>query len=179
MLFDYGKKFLVLGSINAITYKDVFPLIKDNKMWLGVDNGAKVYYEPDKGYVKMGNTCWFTNLEHGKRYCSLKLMTMEENIKSGKYKRDIEKLYREYDNYKAIEVSYTDAIPDDYSGIMGVPISFLNKYCPEQFEIVGVDYDVKDGRLFELAKENWSGKLDRAYLNGKRLYTRVFVRRKV
>lgn len=178
LLFNCGKKFLILGSVNAITYKDVFPLIKNNKMWLGVNNGSKTYYVPGRGYVKMGNTCWFTNLEHGKRHHSLKLMAMEENIKSDKYKRDIEKIYREYDNYKAIEVPYTDVIPSDYNGIMGVPISFLNKYCPEQFEIIGIDYDVKDGRLIELAKENWRGKMDRAYLDGKRLYTRVFIKRK-
>jgi hypothetical protein len=147
-------------------------------MWLGVNNGTKTYYVPGRGYVKMGNTCWFANLEHGIRNKLLRLMTMEENIKSSKYKRDIGKIYREYDNYKAVEVPYTDAIPSDYDGIMGVPVSFLNRYNPNQFEIVGIDYDVKEGRLPELINPNWEGKLDRAYLNGKRLYTRIFIKRR-
>jgi hypothetical protein len=179
LLFDYNKKFLILGSVNAITYKDIFPLIKDNKMWLGVNNGAKTYYVPDRGYVKMGNTCWFTNLEHGVRNKPLKLMTMKENLQYSRHKIIRENGYKEYDNYKAVEVPYTDAIPSDYDGIMGVPISFLSKYCPEQFEIIGIDYDVKDGRLIDLAKKNWEGKLDRAYLDGKRLYTRVFIKMKI
>jgi hypothetical protein len=177
LLFDYDKKFLILGSVNAITYKDIFPLIRDNKMWLGVNNGAKVYYVPNKGYVKMGNTCWFTNL-HRIRNQSLKLMTMRENLQYSRHKVIREKGYREYDNYKAIEVSYTDAIPNDYIGIMGVPISFLNKYNPNQFEIIGIDYDVKEGRLPELIKTGWRGKLDRAYLDGRRLYTRIFIRKR-
>ena len=177
LLFEYDKKFLILGSVNAITYKDIFPLIRDNKMWLGVNNGVKTYYVPDKGYVKMGNTCWFTNLEHEIRNKPLQLMTMEENLQYSKHKIIREKGYREYDNYKAVEVPYTDAIPSDYDGIMGVPISFLNKYNPNQFEIVGIDYDVKEGRLSELIKVDWKGKLDRAYLDGKRLYTRIFIRK--
>jgi hypothetical protein len=179
LLFDYDKKFLILGSVNAITYKDVFPLVRDSKMWLGVNNGTKTYYVPDRGYVKMGNTCWFTNLEHGVRNKPLQLMTMEENLRFSGYRVVRERGYREYDNYKAIEVPYVDAIPSDYDGIMGVPVSFLNKYCPEQFEVVGIDYDVKSGRLSWLAKEGWSGKLDRAYLDGRRLYTRIFIRRRV
>jgi hypothetical protein len=178
LLFDYNKKFLILGSVNAITYKDIFPLIKDNKMWLGVNNGAKTYYVPDRGYVKMGNTCWFTNLEHGVRNKPLKLMTMKENLQYSRHKIIRENGYKEYDNYKAVEVPYTDAIPSDYDGIMGVPISFLNKYNPNQFEIVGIDYDVREGRLPELIKTGWKGKLDRAYLDGRRLYTRIFIRKR-
>jgi hypothetical protein len=179
LLFDYDKKFLILGSVNAITYKDIFPLIRDNRMWLGVNNGTKTYYVPGRGYVKMGNTCWFTNLEHGVRNKPLQLMTMEENLRFSRYRVVRERGYREYDNYKAIEVPYVDAIPSDYDGVMGVPISFLSKYCPEQFEIVGIDYDVKSGRLSWLAKEDWSGKLDRAYLDGRRLYTRIFIKKRM
>ena len=178
LLFDYDKKFLILGSINAITYKDIFPLIRSNKMWLGVNNGAKSYYVPGRGYVKMGNTCWFTNLEHGIRNKPLQLMTMEENLQYSRHKTIREKGYRMYDNYKAVEVPYVDAIPSDYDGIMGVPVSFLNKYNPNQFEIVGIDYDVKEGRLPKLINPSWKGKLDRAYLNGKRLYTRIFIKRR-
>lgn len=178
ILFNYDKKFLILGSINAITCKEIFPLIRDNKTWLGVNNGTKTYYVPNKGYVKMGNTCWFTNLEHGIRNSPMRLMTMEENLRHSKHKAVREKGYREYDNYKAIEVPYTDAIPTDYNDIMGVPISFLNKYNPSQFEIVGIDYDVREGRLSELINPNWNGELDRAYLDGKRLYRRIFIRKK-
>jgi len=188
-LFDYDKKFLIIGSVNAITYKEIFPLIKNNKMWLGINNGAKVYQIPDyysqnntfkgqdgKKYAKMGNTCWFTNLEHGRRHQPLQLMTMNENLRYSKHKEIIEKGYQKYDNYKAIEVPYVDAIPSDYTGIMGVPISFLDKYCPEQFEIIGSDYNIKEGLLPELINTEWKGKLDRGYINNKRIYTRIFIK---
>jgi hypothetical protein len=190
-LFDYDKKFLIIGSVNAITYKEIFPLIKNNKMWLGINNGAKVYQIPDyynqnntfkgqdeKKYAKMGNTCWFTNLEHGRRHQPLQLMTMNENFRYSKHKEIIEKGYQKYDNYKAIEVPYVDAIPSDYTGIMGVPISFLDKYCPEQFEIIGSDYNIKEGFLPELINTEWKGKLDRGYISNKRIYTRIFIKHK-
>ncbi len=153
-----GKKFLIIGNMNAITYKEVFPLIMNDRFWLGatgfvtdmvfaVPNG--VFVKPaDKAkaarlgyvgnYTRLGNSCWFTNLEHGRRHQPLRLMTVAENIKFSKHK-DVRGVgYRRYDNYDAIEVPFTDAIPADYDGVMGVPISFLDKYCPEQFEIIGV-----------------------------------------
>ena len=192
-LFDYNKKFVIIGNMNAITYKEIFPLIKENKMWLG--NGfhagnayfstplAKEYgegvYMPETGLVKFRNVCWFTNLDHGRRHQPLPLMTMKENLKYSKHKEiKGKKAYDKYDNYSAIEVPFTDAIPSDYDGVMGVPISFLDKYNPEQFEILGSDYNIKEGLLPELINPKWVGKLDRGYVNNNRLYTRIFIRHK-
>jgi len=152
-LFDYNKKFVIIGSMNAITYKEIFPLIKENKMWLGNGfQGGNAYfftpntrdfasgvYDKKTGLVKFRNVCWFTNFDHGRRHQPLPLMTMEENLKYSKHKEiKGKKAYDKYDNYNAIEVPFTDSIPSDYKGVMGVPISFLDKYSPEQFEIVGM-----------------------------------------
>ncbi|HCC22702.1 TPA: DNA methyltransferase, partial [Candidatus Falkowbacteria bacterium] len=192
-LFDYNKKFVIIGNMNTITGKEIFPIIKDNKLWLG--NGfhagnayfstpfAKEYgegvYMPETGLVKFRNVCWFTNLDHGRRHQPLPLMTMEENLKYSKHKEiKGKKTYEKYDNYNAIEVPFTDSIPSDYKGVMGVPISFLDKYNPDQFEILGSDYNIKDGLLPELVNPKWAGKLDRSYVNGKRLYTRIFIKHK-
>mgnify|MGYP001030251249 CR=1 FL=1 len=160
-IVEVDKQFLIIGNMNAITYKEVFPLIKENKMWLG--NGfqggnaffstdvtreyADGVYNAETGLVKFRNVCWYTNIDHGRRHNPLPLMTMDDNIKFNK-KLKGEK-YQEYDNYDAIEVPYTDAIPSDYQGVMGVPISFLDKYNPEQFEIVKFRHgdDDRDLRL--------------------------------
>ena len=148
------KKFLIIGNMNAITYKEVFPLIKDNKMWLGesIHSGDREFGVPKEyplnaagwridedgnHYIRVKGVRWFTNLEHGRRHQPLQLMTMADNIKFSRHKDLRGKEYQKYDNYDAIEVSFTDAIPSDYDGVMGVPISFLDKYCPEQFEILG------------------------------------------
>jgi hypothetical protein len=158
-LVDHKKRFAVIGNMNAITYKEIFPLIKDNEVWLGatgngndmvfaVPNGVQIA-ESDRqkaarlGYVgdftRLGNSCWFTNLDHGRRHRPLQLMTMAENLKFSPHKQiKGKKNYEKYDNYDAIEVPFTDAIPSDYKGAMGVPISFLSKYNPDQFEILGV-----------------------------------------
>lgn len=158
-IVEAGKKFAVIGNMNAITYKEVFPLIKDNKVWLGatgngndmvfgVPDGAKVD-EKDKAkaarlgyvgnYTRLGNSCWFTSIEHGRRHEPLPLMSMADNLRFSKHKELKGKAaYDRYDNYDAIEVPFTDAIPSDYEGVMGVPISFLIKYCPEQFKILGI-----------------------------------------
>lgn len=147
------KQFVIIGNMNAITYKEVFPLIKNDKMWLG--NGfhagnayfstpfAKEYadgvYNSETGLVKFRNVCWFTNIDHGRRHRPLTLMTMDANLRFSKHKEIKGKTeYDRYDNYDAIEVPFTDSIPSDYDGVMGVPISFLDKYCPEQFEILGM-----------------------------------------
>lgn len=153
-LFDYDKKFIIIGSMNAITYKEIFPLIKDDKLWLG--NGfhagnayfttpnarsdfASGVYDVKTGLVKFRNCHWFTNLDHGRRHQPLSLMTMADNLKYSKHKEIKGKTtYDHYDNYDAIEVPFTDAIPSDYDGVMGVPISFLDKYSPDQFEILGI-----------------------------------------
>ncbi len=151
-IVEADKKFVIIGNMNALTYREVFPLIKDNKIWLG--NGfhnGNAYFRPvgereyasgvkddSTGLVKFRNCCWFTNLDHGRRHQPLSLMTMEENIMYSKHKDIRGKGYAHYDNYDAIEVPYTDAIPSDYDGAMGVPITFLDKYCPDQFEILGI-----------------------------------------
>lgn len=149
---DADKKFVMIGNMNAITYKEVFPLIKEDKMWLG--NGfhagnayfaaptsrdyADGVYDETTGLVKFRNVVWFTNIDHGKRHQPLPLMTEADNIKFSKHKEVKGKGYSKYDNYDAIEVPFTDAIPSDHPGVMGVPISFLHKYSPEQFEILGI-----------------------------------------
>lgn len=139
-LIKYDKKFVIVGNQNAITYKEIFPLIKNNKLWLGCTGGKMVFtvpntYEPratryweENGvkYRSMGNTYWFTNLDHKNRHERLIL-----------YKKYSPQEYPKYDNYNAINVDKVADIPCDYDGIMGVPITFLHKYNPDQFEIVG------------------------------------------
>ncbi len=145
------KKFVIIGNMNAITYKEVFPLIMNDKMWLGngfqagnaffatpvVRDYAQGVYDNKTGLVKFRNAAWFTNLDHGRRHQPLALMTKADNKKFSKHKEIKGVGYQRYDNYDAIEVPYTDAIPSDHEGVMGVPISFLSKYNPEQFEIIG------------------------------------------
>lgn len=139
--------------MNAITYKEVFPLIKSNQIWLGLPfPGGNAYFRPAKqddyaagvydeetNLVKFRNCIWLTNVDHGRRHEPLSLMTMADNLRYSRHKEIRGKAaYAHYDNYDAIDVPFTDAIPSDYDGVMGVPISFLDKYCPEQFEILGI-----------------------------------------
>jgi hypothetical protein len=173
------------GKFVTITYKEIFPLIKDNKMWLGVSNFNKGMYfhvplnftysatykfqrEKDGNKVnRVPGVCWFTNLEHGRRHKPLSLMTMADNLRYSKHKEIRgKKHYDRYDNYDAIEVPFTDAIPSDYPGVMGVPISWLDKYCPEQFEIVGIDRYVDDNPNY--------GK--RFTIDGSEIYARILIR---
>lgn len=156
-IVEANKKFAIIGNMNAITYKEVFPLIKNNKMWTGTRFNQRVngknmtFYVPDdyklsgtevdvdehgKKMISVAGTGWYTNIDHGRRYQPLKLMTMADNLRFNK-KMQGKDAYDKYDNYDAIEVPFTECIPSDYDGIMGVPISFLNKYNPEQFEILG------------------------------------------
>lgn len=190
-LFEAEKKFLVIGNMNAITYKEVFPLIKDNKLWLGngfnagnaffaipknaVSDYASGVYDSSTNLVKFRNCCWFTNIDHGRRHRPLELMTMADNIKFNKKIKECP--YPKYDNYDAIEVCVTNGIPSDYDGVMGVPISFLDKFCPEQFEIIGSDFQVKEGLLPQIIKNEWQGKLDRGYIKGERIYSRILIRK--
>lgn len=152
---EADKQFLLIGNMNAITYKEVFPSIKCNKMWLGATNfnvgmyflvpGTFVYaetykFEREQNDVQVNRVpgvCWFSNLDHGRRHQQLQLMSMADNLRYNKKLKGTDK-YDRYDNYDAIEVPFTDAIPSDYEGVMGVPITFLDKYSPEQFEIVGM-----------------------------------------
>lgn len=176
-IMEAEKQFLIISNKNAVTYKEVFPLIKDNKLWVGrTEWSGGMWFETkheddfDKVIdgVKMKNvsSMWLTNLEHGRRHQLLPLMTMADNIKFNKKLKGKE--YQKYDNYDAIEVPYTDAIPSDYDGVMGVPISFLDKYCPEQFNILGIDRYVKDnpnyGRRFTI--------------DGKEIYARILIEHK-
>ena len=151
------KKLVIIGNMNAITYKEVFPLIKNNKLWLGATaNGTDLVFAVPPGveiaqsdrekaarlgyvgdYTRLGNACWFTSLDHGRRHEPLGLMTETDNVKFSRHKEIKGIGYKKYDNYDAIDVPFTDAIPSDFTGLMGVPISFLSKYNPEQFEIIG------------------------------------------
>ena len=159
-IIEANKKFLIIGNINAISYKEVFPLIRDNMIWMGSSyfNGGAAFFIADQSLYdpsKMSNqknaflqdgkflwrvngVRWFTNIDHGRRHEALRLMTMTDNFKHSKHKeiRGL-KEYIHYENYDAIEIPFADAIPSDYEGVMGVPLSFLDKYCPEQFEIIG------------------------------------------
>ncbi|SMN10979.1 Modification methylase EcoRI [uncultured Candidatus Thioglobus sp.] len=185
-LMKYDKQFLMIGNMNAVTYKEVFPFIKNNRLWLG--NGfnsgnayfqtpvAKEYaggvYNPETGLVKFRNCIWFTNIEHGRRHELLTLMTMADNLK---FNNKIDS-YPKYDNYDAIEVSYTKAIPSDYKGVMGVPISFMDKYCPEQFEILGATES--EGKGFSNGLWSEKSKVSQPLVNQKRVYKRIFIKNK-
>lgn len=175
-LIDSGKHFIVIGSQNAITYKEIFKLLSDNKIWLGNKSGdmefiVPDYYQPratryreENGvkYRSMGNICWFTNLDHAKRHENMKLF---RPYTSGKYSY--------YDNYDAINVDKVVDIPIDWLGVMGVPITFLDRYNPEQFRIVGLIA----GNIRGLAGiESKIGK-DGPYINGKLKYGRILIKR--
>jgi len=188
-IVEADKQFVIIGSMNAITYKEVFPLIKDNKIWVG--NGfhagnaffstpnAKEYTEgvfnPKTGLVKFRNCCWFTNIDHGKRHQHLELMTMEDNLRFNK-KLSGRTSYDSYDNYDAIEVSFTNAIPKDYKGVMGVPITFLDKYSPEQFEIIGATES--EGKGFSNGLWTEKSKISQPVVNNGKLYKRIFIKHK-
>ena len=191
-LVDYKKNFLIIANINAISYKEVFPLIKANKIWLGTGMGRWIsgFIVPDsyelygtearidedgKRIVSTNNCLWFTNLDHGKRHQPLPLMTMEDNIKFSSHKNIKGKNYEKYDNYDAIEVPYTDAIPSDYDALMGVPITFLDKYNPEQFEIIGAS---DNGVVDEKYKLPHFKKHNEPYINGKKMYKRIFIKKR-
>lgn len=192
-ILEAEKRFAIIGNRNAITYKEVFPLIKANKIWLDnpfvrgagyfkssmeVDKSLSYYNSHDyrEGYIRVPGVRWFTNIEHGRRHLPLQLMTMADNIKYSRHKEVKGIGYRKYDNYDAIEVPYTDAIPSDYDGVMGVPISFLDKYCPEQFEIVGATES--EGRGFSEGLWNNTSGVAQPMINNERIYKRLFIRRR-
>lgn len=155
-LNESGKQFIVIGNMNAVKYREIFPLLQRNEVWLGNYNpkefvipvdlpNRKNTYTSTEGVklAKFGNICWFTNIDHGLRHSPLLLDTMAHNLKFNKtLRKKLEKdfgivEYVKYTNYDAIEVPFVECIPSDYDGIMGVPISFLEKYNPEQFELIG------------------------------------------
>ena len=155
-VLEASKKCLLIGQIGMATYKEIFPEIKDNHLWIGVTcNDEDMVFEVPEGasvnpkdkekaarmgyvgnYTRQGNACWFTNLDHGRRHAPLQLMSKADNLKYSKHKDLLAKGYIPYFNYDGIDVPYVDAIPNDYDGVMGVPTSFLSKFNPDQFEIV-------------------------------------------
>ena len=155
---EHEKKFLIIGNKNAITYKEIFPLLKDDEVWIGCTN-VKEFLQPDGSIKKFGNIGWFTNLDVEKRHEKLIL-----------WKSYTPYEYPKYDNYEAINVNKVSEIPCDYDGVMGVPITFMDSYNPEQFEIIGLD-------RYTVPKEFLVG--GRVAINGKPKYARILIRRKV
>lgn len=177
-LMKYEKKFVIIGNQNAITYKEIFPYIKENKMWLGSTlSFAKFrvpdYYEPratrfwidetGQKWRSLGNICWFTNLDIAKRHEDMIL-----------YKKYNSEEYPKYDNYNAIEVGKVAEIPMDYDGVMGVPITFMDKHNPEQFDIIGMGEDNGSGHSGGV----WNGGSKSCLVNGKAAFKRIFIRRR-
>ena len=156
-LIEFKKKFLIIGSVNAITYKEIFPLIASNQLWLGYDCVRWFRVFPNEELKEGARSYWYTNLDHKKRHEELIL-----------WKEYTPEEYPKYDNYDAIEVSKTAEIPKDYAGVMGVPITFLDKYNPEQFEIVGLDRYVEDNPRYG----------HRFTLNNKETYARILIKHK-
>lgn len=213
------KKFSVIGNSNATTYSEIFPLIQRNLVWkgatanhtdmvFGVPKGTEIK-ESDKqkaerlgypaddeyDYTRLGNSCWFTNIDHGRRHEPLQLMTIADNLKYSRHKDIREFGYLGYDNYDAVEVPYTDAIPLDCDRVMGVPITFLDKYNPDQFEIVGTTesnapdnafrtrvYSSQECRDAYIARFGQPGVYDlnaSGVVDGVKVYKRILIRRKM
>ena len=197
-LFEYNKKVVIIGNMNAITYKEIFPLIKANRLWLGATgNGSDMVFAVPNGveiaesdrqkaarlgyvgdYTRLGNSCWFTNLDHGRRHKPLPLMTEADIIKFS-----AKKPFEKYDNYNAIEVSFVKNIPGDYDGLMGVPISFLDKYNPKQFEIIGSFNAGAHGEEIGAIKTEINMKGKKMMWNGpvvnkEPLYKRIIIKKK-
>ncbi|MGA9165216.1 MAG: adenine-specific methyltransferase EcoRI family protein [Thiobacillus sp.] len=198
-LVEHEKKFLIIGNVQAITYKEVFPLIKADKLWMGVTihSGDREFRVPghyplnaagsrvdENGvkYIRVKGVRWWTNLDHGRRHQELPLMKMEDNLRFSKHKEIKGKAtYDHYANYDAIEVPFTDAIPSDYDGAMGVPITFLDKYNPDQFEILGSSMTLgapmsqvaKKGSYLQGGPRFYIDNGDGSY---RRMYDRVVIR---
>lgn len=153
-LMEHEKKFLIIGSLNAVKYSECFPFIMNNQMWLG-NNNVHNFIQPDGTVKKFGNINWYTNLDYTKRHEKI-ILWKEYNNKE----------YPKYETYDAIEVSKVTNIPVNYNGIMGVPVSFISKYNPEQFEIVG-EFNHGSDNIFDLAKP---------IINGKELFPRIAIR---
>lgn len=204
---EANKKFIIIGNQNAITYKEIFPLIMKNEIWLGkgFKGGAahfiNKYYtdyatasDHRDGMIRVSGVVWFTNVEHGRRHQPMSLMSLSDNLKFSKHKEIKENGYQKYDNYDAIEIPFSDAIPNDYDGVMGVPITFLSKYCPEQFEILGMCenldlYDLKtkvyttqecQQRYYEIFGRKGTYDLNASgVVNGYKVYQRILIKRRL
>ncbi len=211
-ILEADKEFIIIGNVNAITYSQVFPLIMDNKVWLGatIHSGDREFEVPDKypinaagwrvdeetgrKFIRVKGIRWFTNIDHGQRHEPLSLMKMHDVLRYTTHKDIKGKLFARYINYDAIEIPYADVIPADYEGVMGVPITFLDKYCPDQFEILGIDggdmgvsYGISSklsktecDALFREHKGFRRGKLCYRNENGKLdvCYRRILIRKK-
>jgi len=215
-IMESNKQFSIIGNMNSIGLQELFKYIKENKIWLGqsISSGDREFQVPDsypldaagwridengKKFLRVKGVRWFTNIDHGRRHEPLQLMSMEDNLRFNKrLKKEIEKgkiPYVKYENYDAIEIPFTNAIPSDYDGVMGVPISFLDKYNPEQFEILGkcenMDYFNLKSRVYskEECKQAYFDKFGKKgtydlnasgviFRNGilEKVYTRVLIK---
>lgn len=181
-LVEYGKQFLIIGNVNAITYKEIFPLIKENKLWLGysIHSGDREFRVPDdyplqaasyrvdsKGrkYIRVKGVRWYTNMDYAERHTDLEL-----------WKTYTEDEYPFFDNYCAIEVGATADIPENYDGVMGVPVTFLDKYNPDQFEILGCTES--EGKGLSCGIWIQESKIAQPLINGERKYKRIFIKRR-
>jgi hypothetical protein len=189
-IIESKKSFLIIGNVNAVTYKDIFPAFKENRMWFGhsINSGDREFRVPEsyplnaagsrtdtegRKFIRVKGVRWFTNLDHGRRHSPLNLMSLEDNRRFSRRAviRDVG--YPEYDNYHAIDVSFTEAIPSDYLEPMGVPITFLDKYCPEQFEIL----DANDYRKPHQAAKSYALIKDAdGSVNGVNKYARILIK---
>ena len=200
-ILEADKKFLIIGQIGMATYKEIFPEIKNNRMWVGITcNSEDMIFEVPEGanvnpkdrekaarmgyvgnYTRQGNACWFTNLDHGRRHSPLALMSLEDNLRYSKHKDLVTRgSYLHYDNFDAIDVPYIDAIPSDYDGIMGVPSTYLDRYNPDQFEILGIGTGDSAKELG--IKKNYRGRTDLSYTkDGVQScpYGRILIRKRV
>lgn len=180
-----SKSFAAIGNMNALTYGEVFPLVMADRVWLGTTKPHE-FMLPDQdgrqgcGTQRFGNIRWYTNIAHGIRHTPLPLMTAEQNICSNvRLRKKLERgygctAYPHYDNYDALEVPFVDCIPSDYDGIMGVPITFVERHCPEQFEIVGATES--EGKGFSNGLWDASSKVVQPMVCGHRVYKRLFIR---
>ena len=181
-LVEYQKQYLIIGNVNAVTYKEIFPLIKKNKMWMGysIHSGDREFRVPDdypleaagcrvdsegRKYIRVKGVRWYTNMDYIERHTDLDLWRSYSN-----------ESYPIYDNYRAIEVGATADIPEDYDGVMGVPITFLDKYNPDQFEIIGCTES--EGKGFSCGLWIEESKVAQPLINGERKYKRIFIRKR-
>jgi len=188
-IVEANKQFVIIGNINAITYKELFPLIKEDKVWLGVTNFNKgMYFKVPEEFEytdtykfekqqngekvnRVPGVCWFTNIDHGRRHHPLPLMTEEDIVKFV-----TNKPFDAYNNYDAIEIPLVKNIPSDYQGVMGVPITFLDKYSPEQFKIVGATES--EGVGFSEGLWDEESRVSQPLVENKRVYKRIFIKHK-
>jgi hypothetical protein len=184
-IVEAEKQFVIIGNMNAITYQELFKLIQADKIWIGATNfNTGMYFKVPADFIytetykfkkehngekvnRVPGVCWFTNLDHGRRHEQLKLMKKADNLRFNKKLKGITS-YNKYDNYDAIDVSFTDAIPSDYEGVMGVPISFLDKYNPNKFDIIGIMATTK------LSEFNFGY----PFVNGNKIYARILIKHK-